>query len=71
MLNLSHSLDTGIAEMLAMEMKREGIFVSRLLSFSDARFYNIEHNLTDQQKLEYNMAAHIWSVFLPVHLNPV
>lgn len=46
--------------MLAMDMKQEGMYVSRMLSFSDAQFYNIECNLTDEQKLQYNMAAHIW-----------
>ncbi|KAF6018566.1 hypothetical protein EB796_023110 [Bugula neritina] len=51
----------GIAEMLAMDMKRDGLYVSRMLSFSDAQFYNIECNLTDGQKLMYNMAAHIWN----------
>ena len=50
--------------MLAMDMKREGLYVSRMLSFSDAQFYNIECILSDQQKLMYNMAAHIWYVYV-------
>ncbi|XP_067930310.1 uncharacterized protein [Watersipora subatra] len=50
----------GVAEMLAMDMKKDGLYVSRMLSFSDAQFYNIECNLTDQQRLVYNMAARIW-----------
>lgn len=51
---------TGIAEMLAMDMKREGMYVSRMLSFDDAQFVNVECNLTSKQRLVYNMAAHIW-----------
>ena len=53
-------LSVGIAEMLAMDMKREGMYVSRMLSFEDAQFVNMECNLNDQQKFMYNMAAHIW-----------
>lgn len=50
-----------------MDMKRDGLYVSRMLSFSDAQFFNEECNLTDKHKLMYNMAAHIWCVLSLTH----
>ncbi|XP_062521291.1 uncharacterized protein LOC134196225 isoform X2 [Corticium candelabrum] len=51
----------GAAEMLAMEMKTSGMFVSRGLSFKHTEFETIEVKLTKEQEKLYNTAAHIWN----------
>nr|XP_054771437.1 uncharacterized protein LOC129279369 [Lytechinus pictus] len=62
-----HFLDTitrrglGAAEMLAMEMKASGMYVSRGLSFQEAEFETVETMLTEEQIKMYDMATHVWS----------
>ncbi|XP_019644077.1 PREDICTED: protein FORGETTER 1-like [Branchiostoma belcheri] len=51
----------GVAEMLAMEMKGSGMYISRGLSFRQAEFVTVEVNLTPQQVKTYDMAAHVWN----------
>ncbi|XP_071502207.1 uncharacterized protein [Diadema antillarum] len=61
-----HFLDTitkrglGAAEMLAMEMKASGMYVSRALSFQQAKFITVEATLTPDQVKMYDTATHIW-----------
>ncbi|XP_072033726.1 uncharacterized protein [Amphiura filiformis] len=51
----------GVAEMLAMEMKASGMYVSRGLSFRAAEFDTIETPLTPKQNKMYDVAAHVWN----------
>ncbi|KAJ8030843.1 Protein FORGETTER 1 [Holothuria leucospilota] len=51
----------GAAEMLAMEMKASGMYVSRGLSYKEAEFVTIEANLTEEQEKMYDIAAHLWN----------
>ncbi|KAL5003970.1 hypothetical protein ScPMuIL_017426 [Solemya velum] len=51
----------GMAEMLAMEMKTSGMYVSRGLSYKQAEFVTVEACLTKQQMKVYNTAAHVWN----------
>ncbi|XP_071949493.1 uncharacterized protein [Antedon mediterranea] len=51
----------GIAELLAMEMKTSGKYVSRGLSFKQAEFSTVECELTDEQVKMYNTSVHIWN----------
>jgi len=51
----------GAAEMLAMEMKASGMYVSRGLSFRQAEFVNVEAPLTADQIKVYDTAVHVWS----------
>ena len=55
-------LCAGAAEMVAMEMKNAGIYVSRGLSFCDAEFENMERDLTKEQCAVYDQSAHVWLV---------
>ncbi|XP_020605433.1 protein strawberry notch homolog 1-like [Orbicella faveolata] len=50
----------GAAEMLAMEMKASGMYVSRGLSFRQAEFVNVEAPLTADQIKVYDTAVHVW-----------
>ncbi|KAK7104354.1 uncharacterized protein [Littorina saxatilis] len=50
----------GIAEMLAMEMKSSGMYVSRGLSYRQAEFMTVEVPLTSEQKKVYDMSAALW-----------
>eukprot|EP01088_Endostelium_zonatum_P003621 TRINITY_DN1480_c0_g3_i1.p1 TRINITY_DN1480_c0_g3~~TRINITY_DN1480_c0_g3_i1.p1 ORF type:complete len:2352 (-),score=735.05 TRINITY_DN1480_c0_g3_i1:187-7242(-) len=54
--------DAGVAamEMVAMEMKSEGMYCSRHLSFEGVEFQVEEHKLTDDEKLVYNQCAELW-----------
>lgn len=54
------ALFSGIAEMLAMEMKSSGLYVSRGLSYRQTQFQTVEVALTEDQVKMYNMAAHVW-----------
>eukprot|EP00057_Strongylocentrotus_purpuratus_P009593 XP_011664067.1 PREDICTED: protein strawberry notch homolog 1 isoform X3 [Strongylocentrotus purpuratus] len=62
-----HFLDTitrkglGAAEMLAMEMKASGMYVSRGLSFQEAEFETVETSLTEEQVKMYDMTTHVWA----------
>ncbi|XP_064639306.1 uncharacterized protein LOC135494911 [Lineus longissimus] len=56
-----HKRGLGVAEMLAMEMKATGMYVSRGLSFKQAEFVTIEANLTPDQIKTYDTAAHLWN----------
>ncbi|CAH1780986.1 unnamed protein product, partial [Owenia fusiformis] len=56
-----HRKGLGIAEMLAMEMKSSGMYVSRGLSFRQAEFCTIEAELTKDQIKMYDTAAHVWN----------
>lgn len=51
----------GAAEMLAMEMKASGMYVSRGLSFRQAEFGNVEASLTTSQIKVYDTAVHVWN----------
>ncbi|XP_029633048.1 protein strawberry notch homolog 1 isoform X1 [Octopus sinensis] len=51
----------GAAEMLAMEMKSSGMYVSRGLSFKQAEFITVEAELTTEQMKTYDIAAYIWN----------
>ena len=57
-----YSCNLGVAEMLAMEMKASGMYVSRGLSFRQAEFVTIETPLTQKQTKMYDVAAHVWYV---------
>ncbi|GIL61313.1 hypothetical protein Vafri_15702 [Volvox africanus] len=48
-------------EMLAMEMKAEGKYVARGLSFREAEFTEVEAPLNEQQIRMYDNAAKVWS----------
>ncbi|CAH3176312.1 unnamed protein product, partial [Porites lobata] len=50
----------GASEMLAMEMKASGMYVSRGLSFRQAEFVNVEATLTAEQRKVYDTAVHVW-----------
>lgn len=47
-------------EMLAMELKRQGSYVSRGLSFASAEFETVSHSLTREQSEIYDQAALLW-----------
>jgi hypothetical protein len=51
----------GFLEMLAMEMKAEGKYVSRSLSFANAEFSSLECELSPAQVACYDAAAVLWS----------
>ncbi|XP_062605521.1 uncharacterized protein LOC134267315 [Saccostrea cucullata] len=51
----------GMAEMLAMEMKMSGMYVSRGLSYKQAEFSTVEIPLTEEQRKIYDTAAHVWN----------
>ncbi|XP_064614960.1 uncharacterized protein LOC135479136 [Liolophura sinensis] len=51
----------GVAEMLAMEMKTTGMYVSRGLSFKQAEFVTVEAQVTKEQMKMYDIAAHVWN----------
>ncbi|XP_025103699.1 protein FORGETTER 1-like [Pomacea canaliculata] len=56
-----HRKGLGVAEMLAMEMKSSGIYVSRGLSFRQAEFVTVEVPLTPEQRKVYDTAANLWN----------
>ncbi|XP_013397451.1 protein FORGETTER 1, partial [Lingula anatina] len=56
-----HRKGLGVAEMLAMEMKSSGMYVSRGLSFKQAEFMTVEASLTEEQIQMYDTAAHVWN----------
>lgn len=51
----------GVAEMLAMEMKSSGMYVSRGLSYIQAEFATVEIELTKDQVKMFDTAAHVWN----------
>ena len=51
----------GMAEILAMEMKSAGMYVSRGLSYKQAEFLTVEASLTKEQRKMYDTAAHVWN----------
>jgi hypothetical protein len=51
----------GAAEMLAMEMKSAGVYVSRGLSYKQAEFVTREVTLSPSQISTYDAAAHVWN----------
>ncbi|XP_047130991.1 uncharacterized protein LOC100210324 isoform X1 [Hydra vulgaris] len=58
-----HSLTTrglGALEMLSMEMKAAGMYLSRGLSYHDAEFQTVEFDLTKEQIKIYNEAVVVW-----------
>lgn len=50
----------GVAEMLAMEMKSSGMYVSRGLSYRQAEFMTVEVPLTSEQHKVYDVSAELW-----------
>ena len=53
----------GIAEMLAMEMKSCGMYVSRGLSYRQTQFQTVEISLSEEQVKMYNTSAYVWYMF--------
>ncbi|XP_065056159.1 uncharacterized protein LOC135684506 [Rhopilema esculentum] len=51
----------GTLEMLAMEMKASGMYISRGLSYRQTEFMNVEANLTDAQVKVWDQAVHVWN----------
>eukprot|EP00794_Sanderia_malayensis_P010733 gene10733-11882_t len=51
----------GALEMLAVEMKAAGMYVSRGLSYRQTEFMTIEANLTASQIKVWNQAVHVWN----------
>jgi hypothetical protein len=47
----------GAQEMLALEMKRKGIFLARTLSWDGAEFHTLEVNLSQDQVAMYDGAG--------------
>ncbi|KAK3607117.1 hypothetical protein CHS0354_014268 [Potamilus streckersoni] len=60
-LDSMHRKGLGMAEMLAMEMKMSGMYVSRGLSYKQAEFLTVESELTPEQTKMYDTAAHVWN----------
>ena len=60
-INSMKSRGLGFLEILAMEMKAEGTYVSRSLSFGNAEFSSLECELTPAQTACYNAAAALWA----------
>lgn len=50
----------GAMEMLALEMKRKGIFLARTLSWDGAEFHTLEVKLSDRQVSMYDGAVRWW-----------
>ncbi|XP_057302346.1 uncharacterized protein LOC130636592 isoform X2 [Hydractinia symbiolongicarpus] len=50
----------GALEMLSMEMKAAGMYVSRGLSYQEAEFQTVEAKLTEEQIKIYDKAVHVW-----------
>ncbi|KAH3812323.1 hypothetical protein DPMN_140752 [Dreissena polymorpha] len=51
----------GMAEILAMEMKSAGMYVSRGLSYKQAEFITVEASLSKEQRKVYDTAVHVWN----------
>ena len=51
-------------EMIARELKAQGKYISRTLSFHGVEYVEKEHQLTDEQKELYRTAAKAWGVVL-------
>ena len=51
-------------EMLSMEMKGEGYYVARGLSFKEAEFQELECKLTPKQTRVYNDAVQVGGLFI-------
>uniref|UniRef100_A0A6V2EFM3 Strawberry notch helicase C domain-containing protein n=2 Tax=Ditylum brightwellii TaxID=49249 RepID=A0A6V2EFM3_9STRA len=51
----------GAMEMLALEMKRKGMFIARTLSWDGARFDTVTVHLTSRQVMKYNYAVKWWN----------
>ncbi|XP_060078626.1 uncharacterized protein LOC132558114 [Ylistrum balloti] len=60
-LDLVQKKGLGMAEILAMEMKTSGMYISRGLSYKQAEFMTIEAALTKEQRKTYDTAAHVWN----------
>ncbi|XP_033761230.1 LOW QUALITY PROTEIN: protein FORGETTER 1-like [Pecten maximus] len=60
-LDLVQKKGLGMAEILAMEMKTSGMYISRGLSYKQAEFMTIEAALTKEQRKMYDTAAHVWN----------
>ncbi|CAC5397982.1 Protein strawberry notch homolog 2,Protein strawberry notch homolog 1,Protein strawberry notch,Protein FORGETTER 1 [Mytilus coruscus] len=60
-LDTVHKKGLGMAEMLAMEMKMSGMYISRGLSYKQAEFMTVEAPLTTEQKKMYDVAAKVWN----------
>ncbi|OWF49684.1 Protein strawberry notch [Mizuhopecten yessoensis] len=60
-LDLVQKKGLGMAEILAMEMKTSGMYISRGLSYKQAEFMTVEAPLTKDQRKMYDTAAHVWN----------
>jgi hypothetical protein len=50
----------GAMEMVARDLKTQGAYVSRFLSFEGVEFREAAHNMTADQREQYNTAAEAW-----------
>jgi len=50
----------GAMELLAMELKKEGLFTARTLSYKDCSFEVITHQIPPEQQATYNGATRFW-----------
>ena len=50
----------GALEMLSMEMKAAGMYISRGLSYKDTEFHMVEATLTKEQQQIYDKVTHVW-----------
>jgi hypothetical protein len=51
-------------EMVAMNMKANGVYMARSLSYDDVKYDKLEHPLTDDQRKIYDELAGAWQVTL-------
>eukprot|EP00966_Prymnesium_polylepis_P228761 5293922-Prymnesium_polylepis.1 len=54
----------GAMELVALDMKRRAMYISRQLSFKSAEFHTEIIDLTKKQKEQYDAAANFWSELL-------
>lgn len=49
-------------EMLAQDLKMEGVYLSRNISYEDVTYDKLTHKLTKEQKKMYNTVAKAWQI---------
>ena len=50
----------GAMEMVAMDMKGRGLFLSRTLSYRGAEFEVVQEDLSEEYKTAYDVAVNFW-----------
>ncbi|KAL6066398.1 Protein strawberry notch 2 [Balamuthia mandrillaris] len=58
----------GSMELVAMEMKRKGMYCSRHLSFKGVDFDILQYPLKEEEKVEYDEVARLWQELVPAYL---